>query len=83
MRDRILCRLLEFVRCLIEQREVTMTVVVRDIYCLLELNMLCNCVLRGCGDHDGLDLGMAKEKEIRPIYCLLEYILFIGIRYAV
>ena len=21
------------------------------IYCLLELNMLCDCVTRGCGDH--------------------------------
>ena len=25
------------------------------IYCLLELNMLCDCVTRGCGDHSPLD----------------------------
>jgi len=40
-----------------------------NMYCLLELNMLCDCVTRGCGDHspsrpphDRRDLGMAKEK---------------------
>ena len=25
-----------------------------NIYCLLELNMLCDCVTRGCGDHSPL-----------------------------
>jgi hypothetical protein len=40
------------------------------IYCLLEFNMLCDCVTRGCGDHSPLTTdtilpGMAKKELLR------------------
>jgi hypothetical protein len=62
----------------------------KNIYCLLELNMLCDCVTRGCGDHSPLTTaailewrrrsawgGAAAAREElkeRHIYCLLEFV---------
>ncbi len=38
---------------------------VDDIYCLLELNMLCVCVTRGYGDHSRLTTAAIVERQKR------------------
>ena len=38
------------------------------IYCLLELNMLCDCVTRGCGDHSPLTTAAILEWRRRSAW---------------
>ena len=39
-----------------------------NIYCLLELNMLCDCVTRGCGDHSPLTTAAILEWRRRSAW---------------
>jgi len=41
-------------RMMAEATPNSIFIMLMNIHCLLELNMLCKCVTRGCGDHSPL-----------------------------